>query len=54
MESHSHSSRVVRFGVFEFDPRSGELRKRAKAGDQLVKLLGDFVEAQLTRPRVPK
>ena len=30
MEPHSHSPRAVRFGVFEFDPRSGELRKQGR------------------------
>jgi DNA-binding winged helix-turn-helix (wHTH) protein len=30
MESHSHTPRVVRFGVFEFDLRSGELHKQGR------------------------
>lgn len=47
MESHSHSPRAVRFGVFEFDPRSGELRKQGRKirlegqpVQVLIKLLG--------------
>src|SRR5260221_9740140 len=30
METHSHAPRAVRFGVFEFDLRLGELRKQGR------------------------
>ncbi|HXJ38775.1 MAG TPA: winged helix-turn-helix domain-containing protein, partial [Bryobacteraceae bacterium] len=47
MESHSYTPRAVRFGVFEFDLRSGELHKQGRKirlegqpVQVLVKLLG--------------
>ena len=47
MESPSASLRTVRFGVFEFDPRAGELRKQGvkiKLQGQPIEILGLLLE----------